>query len=189
MTKGQSYSIGADVFFNIVEHYVPQHSVVMNRHDSEVKHYINLERAAGTKVCGMPELKTSLMTLKHFSGPLNCAFLKVEIVTSGGFQTTHLFPADQDRVFTLGRAHECDIVIPQYTISREQCRLIFERGSWYIRDGGVERESANGTWLSLTDYRLRHLKQPSEPFALDQGQQLKVSDTILQVDWSPDCLI
>ena len=43
--------------------------------------------------------------------------------------------------------------------------------------------SANGTWLCLTDYRLRYLKQSSEEVPLRKGQAIKISDTIICVDW------
>ena len=43
--------------------------------------------------------------------------------------------------------------------------------------------SANGTWLCLTDYRVRYLKQASEEIPLRKGQSIKISDTVLSVDW------
>ena len=53
-----------------------------------------------------------------------------------------------------------------------------------MRDGGgVGRGSANGTWLSLTDHRLQRYRQESELHELEQGAEVKVSDTILRVDW------
>ena len=54
-----------------------------------------------------------------------------------------------------------------------------EGGAVFGRLGG----SANGTWLCLTDYRLRYLKQPSEEVPLRNGQAIKISDTILSVNW------
>jgi pSer/pThr/pTyr-binding forkhead associated (FHA) protein len=102
--------------------------------------------------------------------------MKFEIVTSGGISSFHLFVMRQyvsgevqhnNGCFILGRATNCDIVIGQNTISREQCRFFFNSDSlddackmrrWYIRDGSDQRESANGTWLCLTDYRVRIFK-------------------------------
>jgi FHA domain len=99
------------------------------------------------------------------------SLLKLEVVTSGGLSSHHLFVARTTLPcsFTLGRAAECDIVISQNTISREQCRFYFAHPQyspssplkWYIRDGSEQRESSNGTWLCLTDYRLRQFKMES----------------------------
>ena len=119
-----------------------------------------------------------------------CSLVKVEIITSGGLVSYHLFVGnDSDLEFTLGRANTCDIVISQNTISREQCRFIFQpnlakRRIWCLRDGCEQRESSNGTWLCLTDYRLRSFKQESEMVRLRQGQEIKISDTILKVEWN-----
>ena len=44
-------------------------------------------------------------------------------------------------------------------------------------------KSSNGTWLCLTDYRVRFLKQPSEQLPLRNRQAIKVSDTVLHVEW------
>jgi hypothetical protein len=155
------------VFFNIVELYVPtsQEGII----DDEFRRYLNVERSSGTKVYGMPDLKDTVATLRKKGSleSLKCAFVKLELFTPGNFSVFHLFPAEKDKVFTIGRAHECEIVISQNTISRDQCRILFSNGRWYIRDGSEERESANGTWLCLTDYRLRHLKQWSDLHPLE----------------------
>lgn len=73
--------------------------------------------------------------------------------------------------YKVGRAQNCDIIISQNTISREQCRFIYHlddknKYNWYIRDGNESKESSNGTWVCLTDYRLRSFKQESPLEAL-----------------------
>jgi len=96
----------------------------------------------------------------------------------------------------IGRLQHCDIVIGQNTISREQCRIVFEPGSthseaqrkphWAIMDGSQEKASANGTWVCLTDYRLRCFKQESAMIELEQGAEIKISETILKVEWTDE---
>ena len=54
---------------------------------------------------------------------------------------------------------------------------------WRLRDGSISKESANGTWISLSDYRLRRYRQESELRELEQGMEVKISDTILKVEW------
>ena len=55
------------------------------------------------------------------------SLVKLEIVTSGGLVSYHIFVSSstQDKEFTLGRAANCDIVVSQNTISREQCRFFY----------------------------------------------------------------
>jgi len=63
-------------------------------------------------------------------------------------------------------------------------------GDWYIIDGDmikglndepIFRESANGTWISLVDYRMKSDRQESEPKLLEDDTEIKISDTILKV--------
>eukprot|EP00347_Sterkiella_histriomuscorum_P015015 403358636 len=155
--------------------------------------------------------------------PQHYSIVKLEIVTSGGISSSHLLVSKsntQRMQFTLGRQATCDIVISQNTISREQCRFIFDcdqsidipaepvkqilvnsaieesktqitsqqstrklNFNWSIRDGNEQRESANGTWLCLTDYRLRSFKQESEMLPIRQGSEFKISDTIFKIDY------
>ena len=44
-----------------------------------------------------------------------------------------------------------------------------------------KKDSANGTWISLTDFRVRRERMESEPRAIDHLTEIKVSDTILRV--------
>jgi len=50
-------------------------------------------------------------------------------------------------------------------------------------DKQKHNRSSNGTWLCLTDYSVRFLKQASELIPLRNGQSIKISDTILHVEW------
>lgn len=45
----------------------------------------------------------------------------------------------------------------------------------------IFKESANGTWVSLIDYRTKNDRQESEPKLLDDETEIKISDTILKV--------
>ena len=55
-----------------------------------------------------------------------------------------------------------------------------------IRNGSdgtiIYRESANGTWISLVDYRMKNDRQESEPKLLEDESEIKISDTILKVN-------
>lgn len=53
---------------------------------------------------------------------------------------------------------------------------------WQINDGDLSKESANGTWLSLTDYRIRKERTESEPIEIEQGSEIKISDVILKIE-------
>ncbi len=79
----------------------------------------------------------------------------------------------------MGRAQDCDVVINHNTISRKQCRISFKNGNWFLSDGEPSRESANGTWISLSDYYDRQQRQESDPKEIEDGTQIKISDSIL----------
>jgi hypothetical protein len=48
------------------------------------------------------------------------------------------------RVATVGRADDNDLIIPVSEVSRHHARLAIERGAWRV----VDLESKNGTWLN-----------------------------------------
>jgi hypothetical protein len=60
-----------------------------------------------------------------------------------------LLPRDADAV-TVGRSHDCDVVVGEQTVSRFHAELRHGGGDeWTIRD----LESTNGTWLNGTRIR------------------------------------
>lgn len=85
--------------------------------------------------------------------------------------------------FTIGRSQLCDIHLAENTISRIQCRVVYEDGKWALFDGVENRPTVNGTWLSIGNL-LPTSRMQSEPYALAPGTQIKVSDSILQIDWA-----
>lgn len=48
-------------------------------------------------------------------------------------------------------------------------------------DGDVNKESANGTWISLTDYRVKKDRVESDPKEIENDSEIKISDSILKV--------
>lgn len=96
----------------------------------------------------------------------------------------------------MGRSETCDLKISQNTISREQCRFSFEMDEneqtkfiWKVYDGNDTKESSNGTWLCLTDYRVRQFKAESPLEPLSNNSEIKVSDIILKVEWNEAMLM
>ena len=96
--------------------------------------------------------------------------------------TWRFLAEDKFKVFTVGRSQACDINLPDNTISRTQCRIVYNQGHWALLDGVENKPTVNGTWLSI---RKKHLmsKELSEPFPIRNGSQIKISDSIMQIDW------
>ena len=51
-----------------------------------------------------------------------------------------------------------------------------------LLDGVENKPTVNGTWQSI---RKRDVisREVSQPFPIKNGSQIKISDTILQIDW------
>lgn len=97
--------------------------------------------------------------------------------------TSWKFTAEGEyKKFSIGRSQTCDIHLAENTISRTQCRVAFERSKWTLLDGLEDKPTINGTWLciSRTDNLAR---EDSEPYPLSNGTQIKISDTVLQIEW------
>lgn len=90
---------------------------------------------------------------------------------------------DPNKVFTIGRSQVCDINLPENTISRTQCRVFYSNRSWKLLDGVENKPTVNGTWQSISR-RNNAIRQESDPFPLKNGSHIKISDTIVQVDWN-----
>ena len=60
-------------------------------------------------------------------------------------------------------------------------RISYSKGKWGILDGDTNKESANGTWISLTDFRMKKGRSESEPREVENDTEIKISDSILKV--------
>jgi pSer/pThr/pTyr-binding forkhead associated (FHA) protein len=88
---------------------------------------------------------------------------------------------------TIGRSQLSDIHLPENTISRTQCRVIYDHGKWWLFDGVESKASVNGTWLSICK-KSRKNREMSDPVILQNGDQIKISETVLKVHWDERCL-
>jgi len=207
LEKGQTYLVGAETLFNIIE--VNNRTTTlriengMEKNDSydEFMKFLAREKLLNKfEIHGLNEQEESLLnsmiaTQKEAVSEDDNAFneternipkfdrpyLKMEI-QNGGPHPNHIFIGEQKNEFIIGRLQECDININQNTISRRQCRFLHENGIWYIADGAYKKDSANGTWISLTDYRIKRDRMESEPRAIDHLTEIKISDTIMRVE-------
>ena len=85
---------------------------------------------------------------------------------ASGDGPSELFALRGDRV-VLGRAHECDLILPDVLLSRRHAEIVREPRGWILRDLG----SLNGT-------RLNGLRVQQEA-TLHDGDQIGMSDWVL----------
>jgi pSer/pThr/pTyr-binding forkhead associated (FHA) protein len=93
------------------------------------------------------------------------------------------FEAFEGQEIKIGRSTSCNIVVSDSTISRVQSRIVFAQGRWWLFDGQQDRPSVNGTWLSICD-KDKQFRQVSKLHPLTRGTEVKVSETVLKVDWA-----
>lgn len=59
-----------------------------------------------------------------------------------------------DRMLTVGRADNCDVVIPHRSVSSVHCRLVWRDGTWIVED----LDSHNGTFIGRTQIKRVRVK-------------------------------
>lgn len=92
------------------------------------------------------------------------------------------FVAEQNyKEINIGRSKCCDIKVNENTVSRIQCRVLYIESQWVILDGTTDKPTSNGTWLCISKKNNVERKH-SKPYKLESGTQIKVSDTIIQID-------
>jgi len=217
LEKGQTYLVGLDTYFNIIDvknvhsksdNGKSQRETISRRlhgdQDDFIK-YLYQERVHNKcEIHGLTETEENMLELmianhKDFLNNEDTSYietercppsfnrpcLKLEVQNYGGFHSTpnHIFVGEPQKDFVVGRLQECDVNLTQNTaISRKQCRFVCQNGLWYIADGAPKKKSANGTWISLTDYRLKRDRAESEPREIENGTEIKINDTVIQVE-------
>lgn len=76
---------------------------------------------------------------------------------------------------TIGREHDCDVVLKSASVSRHHARIVRSLGSTYVIDEG----STNGTFLNDSTHPLREER-------LDSGDTLTLGDRIFAYMCGPD---
>ncbi|CAD8155911.1 unnamed protein product [Paramecium octaurelia] len=86
--------------------------------------------------------------------------------------------------FSIGRGADNTIKINSNTISRKQCRIKYsaQYQSWVISDGLQDRDSANGTWVSLQTVEQSEKKKESNQILLQNNSEIKIGDFFLRVE-------
>eukprot|EP01017_Pseudomicrothorax_dubius_P045143 TRINITY_DN7761_c0_g1_i3.p1 TRINITY_DN7761_c0_g1~~TRINITY_DN7761_c0_g1_i3.p1 ORF type:complete len:334 (+),score=38.24 TRINITY_DN7761_c0_g1_i3:368-1369(+) len=109
-------------------------------------------------------------------------FLKIEVALSSSHLQTHILVPNSQKEFVIGRATECNIQVVHQTISRIQSTITFNQNEWWISDGRGEKESSNGTWISVSDYWHKRQREESERREIDHESEIKISDSILKFE-------
>ena len=161
LSRGQCFLIGSDIL-------------------------IEIDEVVNTMLASQPsEESEDGATMREVSQPS----IKVTIgrIPDNEDSTLHkhsqLFLAERPvQPFLIGRSNTCDIKLNDNTISRTQCRIIFQHDRWVMLDGLDLKPSVNGTWLSVCK-KERKPREESLPFPVTNGTQVKISDTVLQITW------
>ena len=163
MKRGQVFLIGSDIIIDVDEVYCCALQSVPSEASEEAL----------------------MQTLKDTSQP--SVRITVGKIPDSEDSTVHkhsqVFIAErQAQTFLIGRSNMCDIKLNDSTISRTQCRVVFDRERWYMADGLQTKPSVNGTWLSVCK-KDRVPREESPPVPVERGTQVKISETVLQVTW------
>ncbi|MCM8538865.1 MAG: ATP-binding protein [Lentisphaeraceae bacterium] len=80
------------------------------------------------------------------------------------------FPVDE-KVVSLGRSKESDLVIGDTLLSRKHAQLSFKDDKWYIED----LKSSNGTWISG--------RQVKEPVEIENYQRVRAGNSLFEIEF------
>jgi serine phosphatase RsbU (regulator of sigma subunit) len=110
----------------------------------------------------------------------------LRVVSSDG--TSEAFPLRGERVL-VGRAHDCDLVLPDVLLSRRHAELVRDERGWLARDLGSlngtrvngealrgERRLHDGDTLVLSEWRLQFVAQDAHGSSPSYGQIERLRD-------------
>ena len=80
------------------------------------------------------------------------------------------FPVDE-KVVSLGRSKESDLVIGDTLLSRKHAQISLKDDKWYIED----LKSSNGTWISG--------RQVKEPVEIENYQRVRAGNSLFEIEF------
>ena len=80
------------------------------------------------------------------------------------------FPKSESPI-TVGRLHDCKVLLEDVSLSRIQCTMKVRNGRWMVTDGNGKRFSTNGTWIFL-----------NEAIDIYDDMQIKIGQNLFRVD-------
>ncbi|CAD8136510.1 unnamed protein product [Paramecium pentaurelia] len=211
MKYDQKYSIGSDTHFNVLfcESYKEKGIEIDDQFYrllrkisrlKQLKHEIHFSgqclldrfQKTQTQEDDIEELKIKTEDYKEIYNKLK--EYKISIISikfngsgidTGKNYNLFIHPENQDSIeFQIGRGQENHVKINSNTISRKQSRFKYSKSmkSWIIFDGSKERDSANGTWVSLSTIEQAEKKQESDLIVLKNNAEIKISEFILKIE-------
>ncbi|CAD8065504.1 unnamed protein product [Paramecium sonneborni] len=202
--KDHKFSIGSDTYFNIVFNHRSNQNLkqIDDEWHSIIQHLKTLKQSQKHEIHSsefliLPNNFETFEKLKSLSivdlyKKLTEYELPILIVKFSGQgvdinKSINLFvgttQADTNDFF-IGRGTENNIKINSNTISRKQCRLKYSKklSGWVINDGFQDRDSANGTWISLQTIEQSEKILESNLIELHHNDEIKISDFILKIE-------
>ncbi|CAD8148935.1 unnamed protein product [Paramecium pentaurelia] len=124
--------------------------------------------------------------LKQYKAPIVSIRFGGSGLEAGKIFNIFIHSKNQDSIeCQIGRGQENHVKINSNTISRKQSRFKYSKNlkSWVIFDGSKERDSANGTWVSLSTLEQSQKKQESDLIILKNNAEIKISEFILKIEF------
>ncbi|CAD8071656.1 unnamed protein product [Paramecium sonneborni] len=204
LQKDQKFSIGSDTYFNIVFNH--RQNLSLKQIDDEwyniIKHLSTMKHSQKheihfSELIVQPIIIEVLDQIKSLSienlykklTEYEIPFLVVKFSGQGVDinKSINLFlgqTKSDTNDFFVGRGAENNIKINSNTISRKQCRLKYTQkySAWVINDGFQDRDSANGTWISLQTTEQSEKKIESNLIEIHHNDEIKIGDFILKLE-------
>ncbi|CAD8156762.1 unnamed protein product [Paramecium pentaurelia] len=204
LNQDQKFSIGSDTCFNIIFNH--RLNLKLKQIDEQwysiIKHLSTLKQPQKHEVHVsddqlFPSIEEPLESIKNLQidelykklSEYQIPILIVKFLGQGVFfnRSINLFlgSIQTDTMdFFVGRGGENDIKINSNTISRKQCRIKYSQkfSAWIINDGLFDRDSANGTWISLQTAEQSEQKIESNLIEIHHNDEIKISDFILKLE-------
>ncbi|CAD8055468.1 unnamed protein product [Paramecium primaurelia] len=205
LQQGHKFSIGSDTFFNIVFNHrldlklkqidEEWHSIIkqLSTLKHPQKHEIHFSEQLNSTSIFEPIESIRSLSIQDLYQKLREYQIPILIVKFLGQgvdinRAINLFVGKNQmdtNDYFVGRGAENNIKINSNTISRKQCRIKYSQkfSAWIINDGFQDRDSANGTWISLQTAEESDQKIESKQIELHHNDEIKISDFILKLDF------